>query len=114
MDREREKLIRLQKAARLRQEADRSRLAALLSERHALLAGLRDLEPIEFDSADPALQMADFRHRLWAAEGQRRIAERIRQQDVIAERHRAAAARATARCSLLERMILSRRRDQLS
>jgi hypothetical protein len=86
--------------------AARTALAASLAQRDAL-------DPPPTDSDDPAMQAADLRHRLWAEGRRRALGPVIAAQEAALLQRRTEAARAVARCQVLDHLF-RKRRDQPS
>lgn len=99
------RLTRLMEAAALMRDQATARLSAAHSARAASFARLESLDPLPLDSADAELHRAAQRHAVWAELQRHRLRQSLAQQDAALTTLRKAAARAEARCQVLERRI---------
>jgi hypothetical protein len=96
--------IRLIEAAALVRDMRLSRVSATRVALSASLAHRDALDPFPIGSDDPALQAADLRHRLWAEGRRRALAPVIAAQEALLQQQRREAARAVARCQVLDQL----------
>lgn len=107
------RLARLLQAAALLRDHSTARLAAARAARAESLAQLASFDPPPLDSADAELHRAAQRHAVWAELHRHRLRQTLARQDAALRDLHLAAARAQARCQVLERRIVPPR-DQPS
>lgn len=107
------KLTRLIQAAALLRDQAVSRLGTARNARAECAARLASFDPPPLDSADAELQRAAQRHAVWAELQRHRLNQSLARHDAELEALKKAAARAEARCQVLDRQIIPPR-DQLS
>ena len=104
---------RLLEAAALARDMRLLRIAAARAALVTSLARRDALDPFPTDSDDPAIQAADLRHLLWAEGRRRALGPVIATQEAALHQRRSEAARAVARCQVLENLFRTKR-DQAS
>ena len=97
--------LRLIEAAALCRDVRLSEVSAARAALRASLACRDKLDPPSTDNADPAHQAADLRHRLWAEGRYRALGPVIAAQEANLNELRGEAARAIARCQILDRLF---------
>lgn len=100
------RLPRLLQAATLLRDHATGRLSAAQAARADLLARLAQFDPAPLDSAEAELHRAAQRHAVWAERHRQGLLQNLARQEAALRDLQQAAARAQARCQVLEKRIV--------